>query len=137
MSVPLPVAPFFRGGIVNPLSTKYLAIETFSQCDLKNLKAKMDIQKLKTKVKEINVILERQFGIPNREGNESPLDALIHTILSQNTNDTNSGRAYDNLIARFPSWKDVLSADVEEIASVIRVGELAGQKSIRIKELLG
>jgi len=96
----------------------------------------MDIQKLKAKVKEINVILEREFGIPEREGNESPLDTLIHTILSQNTNDTNSGRAYDNLIARFPLWEDVLSADVEEIARVIRVGGLAGQKSIRIKEFL-
>jgi endonuclease-3 len=96
----------------------------------------MDIQKLKAKVKEINSILERQFGIPEREGNESPLDTLIHTILSQNTNDTNSGRAYDNLIARFPLWEDVLSADVEEIARVIRVGGLAGQKSIRIKEFL-
>jgi len=96
----------------------------------------MDIQKLKAKVKEINGILERQFGVPEREGNESPLDTLIHTILSQNTNDTNSGRAYDNLIARFPLWEDVLSADVEEIARVIRVGGLAGQKSIRIKEFL-
>jgi endonuclease-3 len=94
----------------------------------------MNIQELK--VKEINDILEKEFGIPEREKNENPLDTLIHTILSQNTNDINSGKAYDNLTSSFPSWEDVLLADVEEIFKVIRIGGLARQKSIRIKEIL-
>jgi len=94
------------------------------------------MQELKTKLKKINDILEREFGIPEREGNEDPLDSLIHTILSQNTNDTNSGKAYDNLTTNFRTWEDILLADVDEIAKVIRVGGLARQKSIRIKEVL-
>jgi endonuclease-3 len=92
--------------------------------------------KLRSKVKKINDILEIEYGIPERSENEKPLDVLIHTILSQNTNDTNSGRAYDNLIERFPSWENVLEADADEIAEAIRVGGLAKQKSTRIKELL-
>ncbi len=91
---------------------------------------------IKAKLQKINDILEAEFGIPEREGNDKPLDVLIHTVLSQNTNDTNSERAYNNLRERFQTWEDVLKADVNDIAEVIRVGGLAKQKSIRIKELL-
>ncbi len=91
---------------------------------------------IKAKLQEINDILEAKFGIPEREDNDSPLDVLIHTILSQNTNDTNSGRAYDKLRKKFQTWEDILKADVDDIADVIREGGLAKQKSIRIKELL-
>ncbi len=96
----------------------------------------MDKEKLETKVKEINDILEDIFGIPERSEEEEPLGTLIHTILSQNTNDVNSERTYNNLVERFPTWEDVLSADLAEIAETIRIGGLALQKSIRIKELL-
>ncbi len=96
----------------------------------------MNEAELKAKIQKINDILEEEFGIPEREDNEDPLDVLIHTILSQNTNDINSGRAYDKLRERFPTWEDVLNADINELAEVIRIGGLARQKSIRIKELL-
>jgi len=94
------------------------------------------MNELKKKLAEINRILEREFGIPERREDEDPLSSLVHTILSQNTNDTNSGRAYANLRERFPLWEDVLEADAEEIADVIRVGGLANQKSVRIKGVL-
>jgi endonuclease-3 len=96
----------------------------------------MDKKKLKAKVKEINDILECIFGIPERMDGEKPLDTLIHTILSQNTNDVNSGKAYNNLIEKYPTWEDVLFADSSEIAETIRIGGLAGQKSVTIKEVL-
>lgn len=96
----------------------------------------MNEAKIKAKLQKINDILEEEFGIPERENNDSPLDVLIRTILSQNTNDTNSGRAYDKLRERFQTWENVLKADVDDLAEVIRVGGLAKQKSIRIKELL-
>lgn len=88
------------------------------------------------KVKEINDILEKELGIPERWRDRSPLASLIRTILSQNTNDNNSDRAYDNLIERFPTWEDVLAADTQELADVIRVGGLANQKAERIKNVL-
>ena len=96
----------------------------------------MNIRKLKEKVRDIDEILEKEFGIPERGGDRDPLSSLVRTILSQNTNDNNSGRAYSNLRERFPSWEDVLEADAEEIADVIRVGGLANQKSVGIKGVL-
>jgi endonuclease-3 len=37
---------------------------------------------------------------------------------------------------KYPTWEDVLSAGTKEIAETIRIGGLAGQKSVRIKEVL-
>lgn len=61
---------------------------------------------------------------------------LIATILSQNTNDKNSHRAYTLLRSRFPAWEDVAAAPVRSIISTIRVGGMANQKSRRIKDTL-
>ena len=80
----------------------------------------MNTKNLKKKVEEIDDILETELGIPERFGERNPLDSLVRTILSQNTNDINSGRAYSNLRAQFPSWEDVLNADVQEIADTIK-----------------
>lgn len=38
---------------------------------------------------------------------ESVLDGLVSTILSQNTTETNSQRAFASLKSAFPSWEDV------------------------------
>ena len=96
----------------------------------------MKARKLKEKVRDIDKILEEELGIPERWGHKDPLSSLVQTILSQNTNDNNSGRAYDNLREQFPSWEEVLEADAEEIADAIRVGGLANQKSVSIKGAL-
>jgi endonuclease-3 len=61
---------------------------------------------------------------------------LIATILSQNTNDKNSHRAYTQLRKKYPSWKDLASAPLRDIRSSIRVGGMANQKSARIKRTL-
>jgi len=90
---------------------------------------------LKQKVEKVSDTLENIFSVPNR-GEVEPLDCLIRTILSQNTNDVNRDRAYDNLRECFPTWEDVLSADVSEIEEKIRVGGLSNQKSERIKNFL-
>lgn len=95
-----------------------------------------DIKALSDKLRKINDILEEYFGLPEPIEKEDPLDTLIRTILSQNTNDINSERAYNNLREKFPSWEDALNADVDEIAQAIRVGGLARQKSMRIKNVL-
>jgi endonuclease-3 len=89
----------------------------------------------KQKAKEISDILEKMFGVPERD-EVDPLDCLIRTILSQNTNDVNRDKAYDNLRGHFPTWEDVLTADVREIEEEIRVGGLSNQKSKRIKNFL-
>ncbi len=66
----------------------------------------------------------------------NPVEELILTILSQNTNDTNRDRAYRSLLKQFGSLEAVKDASAEEIAAAIRVGGLHRQKSIRIKQIL-
>jgi endonuclease III len=65
-----------------------------------------------------------------------PLTELVLTILSQHTNDTNSGRAFARLHERFPTWDDVLAADPADLIASIRQGGLANQKAPRIQQVL-
>ncbi|MDR1482334.1 MAG: endonuclease III [Synergistaceae bacterium] len=65
-----------------------------------------------------------------------PLDGLILTLLSQNTNDRNRDMAYDALRARYPAWEDVASLTPAEIASLIRPAGLGDTKSVRMRAIL-
>jgi endonuclease-3 len=80
--------------------------------------------------------LMKEYGIPSEGPPDNPLEVLIRTILSQNTNDRNRDRAYEELRRWFPRWQDILEADTKEISEAIRVGGLAQQKSARIKDIL-
>lgn len=57
----------------------------------------------------------------------------MRTILSQNTTDVTSARAYDALKRRFPAWADVARAPRGAVEDAIRVGGLADIKTARIK----
>jgi endonuclease-3 len=61
---------------------------------------------------------------------------LIATVLSQNTNDRNSHRAYTALRERYPSWDDVAGAPLRALVATIRSGGMANQKAARIKGIL-
>jgi endonuclease-3 len=61
---------------------------------------------------------------------------LVLTILSQNTADTNSFRAFTALRAAYPSWDAVLNAPTNELVEVIRPGGLAPTKAPRIQHVL-
>ncbi len=65
-----------------------------------------------------------------------PVDELILTVLSQNTNDRNRDVAYARLRERLPSWEAVREAPVAEVEEAIRPGGLAPTKAVRIKEIL-
>lgn len=85
------------------------------------------------------VIIERLsevYGYPHHLPSGDPVAELVLTVLSQNTSDTNSGRAFIQLMRRFPSWDALADAPVEEIAEAIQVGGLAQQKAPRIKRIL-
>jgi len=79
--------------------------------------------------------LDQQFGpVEPRPGD--PVETLVATILSQNTNDTNRDRAYRSLIERFKTLEAVAEANEEEIAEAIRVGGLHRGKAHSIKASL-
>ena len=80
--------------------------------------------------------LRAVYGEPTLEGGLDPLDVLIETILSQSTTNANSGRAFESLKRRFPTWELARRARVSSIEAAIKSGGLARQKSVRIKQLL-
>ncbi len=91
---------------------------------------------LKEKSEFISDTLEGLLGVPTRDGAGDVLACLILTILSQNTTDVNRDKGYAELKDRFPTWEDVLHADVKAIAAAIRLAGLGNQKSQTIKNFL-
>ena len=91
---------------------------------------------IKNRVRQILDLLEGEYGVPEWKPEHAPLSVLVQTILSQNTSDANSGRAFGSLKAYFPSWKDVADTDVDTIALRIRHGGLGKVKAQRIKQAL-
>jgi len=87
-------------------------------------------------VSNINRLLARQYGVREWHQHHDPLSELIATILSQNTSDTNSGRAFTSLREKFPNWEEVAKANVNAIEKAIRSGGLSHIKAARIKEIL-
>jgi endonuclease-3 len=85
---------------------------------------------------QIDRRLLEAYGQPDWRPTHPALDELILTILSQNTSDLNSGRAFAALRARYPTWQAVLEAPVEELAETIRSGGLAEQKAPRLQAAL-
>lgn len=96
----------------------------------------IDLKRIKAKVKRVAHLLERNYGIPKREERGDPLEVLIQTILSQNTNDRNREQAYQRLKTFFPIWEEVLEAPLSRVVQALKPGGLAHQKAMRIRKLL-
>jgi len=58
-----------------------------------------------------------------------PFEVLVATILSQNTSDINSRRAFQSLTSSLGGWDSVAQAPASRIAQAIREGGLADVKS--------
>ena len=86
------------------------------------------------------IVLERlgeRYGHPQWAGPRvDAVSELVLTILSQNTADTNSFRAFKALRERYATWDEVLAAATDELEEVIRPGGLAPTKSKRIQHIL-
>jgi endonuclease III len=87
-------------------------------------------------IREIHRRLKRAHGPLEAPRRLDPLEELILTILSQNTNDTNRDRAYAAMRRRYRSWNALSRARVPDLVAAIRVGGLANRKAPRIIETL-
>jgi endonuclease III len=85
---------------------------------------------------EIHGHLLTHYGKPVWRIPLSPLDELISTILSQNTNDQNRDRAFQALKSQFLTWEDVRNAETRDVVDAIRPAGLANQKGPRIQKVL-
>ena len=87
-------------------------------------------------MKRVVHLLDEAYGRPTLTPRLPPVDELVYTVLSQNTADVNTDRAFAALRRRFPAWSAVRDAPVEEIVEAIRRGGLAATKGPRIKAIL-
>ena len=89
-----------------------------------------------SRLRKILARLREEYGRPNGRPHGAPVDELVLTVLSQNTNDRNRDVAYERLRDRFDSWHAVRDAPVEEVVEAIRPGGLAVTKAPRIQAIL-
>jgi endonuclease-3 len=80
--------------------------------------------------------LRAYYGSPAPRRTDGPLAELVQTILSQNTSDVNTERAFASLWSRFGDWQAILDAPTPAVADAIRSGGLAEVKAPRIKGVL-
>jgi endonuclease-3 len=88
------------------------------------------------RIGEIVARLEGAYGIPDWRPHGDAVSELVLTILSQNTSDANSGRAFARLLAAFPTWEAVADAPLGALVEAIRPGGLAPTKAPRIRAAL-
>ena len=94
------------------------------------------MSELQKRAIKIHETLLKAFGEPIWRNPLPPIDELVSTILSQNTNDLNRDRAFEGLRAKFPTWEDVRDAQEKDVIDAIRPAGLANQKGPRMQQVL-
>jgi endonuclease-3 len=95
-----------------------------------------DMDRRKAKYAAVAPLLRERYGGREWKPGRSGVEELVNCILSQNTNDANRDRAYDALMARYPTWQSVVDAPEDELIDTIRPAGLANQKGPRIQQAL-
>lgn len=95
-----------------------------------------DYERRAAKYAPVVAALREVYGYPDWRPALPPVDELVSCILSQSTSDTNSGRAFDALKARYPTWEAVRDAPVRDVIETIKPAGLANQKAPRIQAIL-
>jgi len=92
--------------------------------------------KLSGKIRKIISLLNRTYGRPKALKRSDPVDEIVRTVLSQNTSDRNSLRAFAVLKKRFKNWTGLLRIEGRVIARLIKGAGLSNIKAERIKGIL-
>lgn len=90
----------------------------------------------RTSVEQIELILtalEACYGRPINQPHGNVMEELVGTILSQNTSDLNTDRAFQSLRRAFPDWRQLAQASDDQIAEAIRSAGLSRQKAPAIR----
>ena len=91
---------------------------------------------LSLRARKVHQKLLQVYGNPIWRNPLPPIDELVSTILSQNTNDLNRDRAFRALRDEFPTWEAVRDARRSRVIRAIRSAGLANQKGPRIQQVL-
>lgn len=129
------------------LSQLHGPLEEFAQHKVARISEKQELALEYHKEKDSKMIKDVLHGPNSMEVQEvfpsghprqrhTVLDSLVGTMLSQNTTDVNSRRAFASLKAKFPTWEAVYEADPKAVEDTIRCGGLAEIKTSRILNIL-
>ncbi|MFW9846951.1 MAG: endonuclease III domain-containing protein [Candidatus Thorarchaeota archaeon] len=88
------------------------------------------------KIESICQLLIDSYGDIVVERALDPIGELVFTILSQNTTDINTNRAFNSLRAKYATWDEVLAAPQDRLARVIRSSGPFRVKAERIQATL-
>lgn len=88
------------------------------------------------KVLAVTERLTEMYGPRQLHSVRDPLGELVLTILSQNTSDRNSGRAFRMLQAKYATFEEVLEAPIPELYETIKQAGLGNIKAPRIQQVL-
>lgn len=91
---------------------------------------------IRHRARRILKLLNKAYGRPKPFRRSEPIDELIRTILSQNTNDRNSLGAFAVSKKKFKNWDALLKTSTYQIARLIKHAGLATIKAKRIKAAL-
>ncbi|MBW1675728.1 MAG: DNA (cytosine-5-)-methyltransferase [Deltaproteobacteria bacterium] len=83
-------------------------------------------------IREIDELLDFEYGSPDHNNKEDPLDELVFILLSRRTRGVGYETVYDRLKKKFPDWEDAAKAPPQEI---LRIIESAGLGPKRVKEI--
>lgn len=98
--------------------------------------AKTHTKQIHWQPSDLIAILDQEYGSVEAQPNGDPISELVLTLLSQNTSDHNSGKAFHQLLACFKSWDAVIAASTAEVENAIRPGGLHRTKAPRMQQLL-
>jgi endonuclease III len=94
------------------------------------------VKNLEELARQVHQRLLEFYEQPSWRNPLPPVDELVSTILSQNTNDANLDRAFESLRQRYGTWEQVRDADPSSVIEAIRTAGLANQKGPRIQQVL-
>ncbi|MDY3868047.1 MAG: endonuclease III [Pyramidobacter sp.] len=80
--------------------------------------------------------LWKQESQPAQKAFDEPLDGLIMTVLSQNTNDRNRDMAYEQLRRQHGAWDNIARLSQAQIAEAIKSAGICNNKAATILRVL-
>ena len=94
-------------------------------------------QALRAKALEVHRRLCAEYGCPvDYFHSLDPLSELVSSFLNHRTRNADSGRAFKNLRAQFPTWQAVADAPAAEVEAAIAGVRWAEMKAPRLQKIL-
>lgn len=90
---------------------------------------------LRARARRATTLLAREYGSPNHNNKNDPLDELVFIILSQMTTFQSFERVYARLKASVPRWDDLLLIPLRTLKRTIKDAGLSNQKAPRLKAI--